>query len=98
MQKSSHYDSYTARQVQRCAKRILHMMSPHLFNDKDPISMLGFLNNLRNECDTNDVHKGVAMWLMTHLLEGAPKDTLEKFMKMRAVKAKESDQTAVGSY
>lgn len=70
---------------------MLHMVKPHQFNEKDPVSVLGFFRTFRDACDTNDVHEGAAMGLMTDFLDGAPKDMLELFMKSITAKAKTRD-------
>lgn len=77
---------------------MLYMTNPHWFNSKDPVCVLSFRRNFHDACDTNDVHEEAAMWLMTHVLDGAPKDTPERVMKSLTVSFKNRDQTAVRSY
>lgn len=60
--------------------------------------MLRFTNNFPDACNTNDVNKGAAMWVMTHLLDEAPKDTLERIMKSLKGSLNSRDQTALRSY
>lgn len=55
MRTFSSYDSYTARNVQRDEKQMLHMIKQHRFNRQDPVILIGFLSDFRDACETNYV-------------------------------------------
>lgn len=78
---------------------MLYMMKPHRFNGKESVSLVGLLRNFRDECNAKNVHEGAEMLLMTQLLDRAPKDRLEGFMKsLTAKKKKARNQTDVRCY
>lgn len=51
-------------------------MNSHNFNHFDHTLIIGFWENFKQVCDTNDVHDGTAMWLFHFFIDRIPSAVL----------------------
>lgn len=77
--RSSLYDVTVSSYIVKLVMKIKSQMKAHFFDPKDPISIIGFLATFKLACDTNKIHEGVAMWVLSHYL----KDTLANALNSR---------------
>lgn len=64
--KSRKYKERVFGKIVKWAEQMDVKMRSEYFKIFDPISALSFLDDLKTDCDRNEIHEGAAMWLIRH--------------------------------
>lgn len=61
-EKLQKYDEDVEKKMPKWSKGLLVQMNSQTFDAAKPITILSFLDDFMQECDTNEVHPDAAMW------------------------------------
>lgn len=73
---SSRYEKMTAKSIGKLLKNIRVQMRNLIFNGRDLISILSFLEKFKFAYEAKDVHESAAMWLFHYFMEGRSQRSL----------------------
>lgn len=62
------YENDLAHQLQRMAKKIAVLMKNRTFSGRDPMSVIGFLQEIKSSFDACEIHESTVMWLFKQVL------------------------------
>lgn len=96
--KSSHYDEAVAQSVNKWANCVLVHMRLHRFESLYLISVLIFLSPIILVCYTNEVHEGVALWLLLFFNTGPSAAVLNAFVGLKSKSHKREKTCTVTPY
>lgn len=66
------YNEKMAAHTAMLAKKMEIFMSPYKFKDSAPVTILSYLDQSKSACDSNEVLRGVAMWLLSFFMAKSP--------------------------
>lgn len=60
---------YQVNKISKFFKSLQVKIKSNMFDPRNPVSILSFLNQNRVACDYNDIKEGAKMWLFPHFLK-----------------------------
>lgn len=81
LRKFGWYDDDVARGLNRMTKKVTMQMKDETFGGRDPVSIIGFLQDFRAACNDCSIVEGAALWLFKYFLA----DPVELDIKARVV-------------
>lgn len=96
--RSQHFNGHVASNVAKFVKRLRSQLKETEFDESDPISVLAFLKEFRDACDSIGVHEGVAMWLFPHFMKKPASSSLSARLSSRKSKSSGLHDERLSSY
>ena len=89
--KNGRYSDSDRRNIRHMRKDIDMQMRTRTFDGSKPITILTFLKEFQDSCNTNNVHEGAARWLVRKYLHGAAQTLFDSTVTGRKNSSKRLD-------